>query len=92
MNEKLSIRFCLDDWADQHPQKIAVCTDGRSITYGELHQKSSHFAAGLQKLGLKPQNRVMLFMPVSIEFYIVFFAAAKLDLNKIGRASCRERV
>lgn len=83
MNEKLSIRFCLDDWADQHPQKIAVCTDGRSITYGELHQKSSHFAAGLQKLGLKPQNRVMLFMPVSIEFYIVFFAAAKLDLNII---------
>lgn len=41
MNEKLSIRFCLDDWADQHPQKIAVCTDGRISAFIKLNADSS---------------------------------------------------
>ena len=73
--------FAIDHWAQQEPEKIAVLTNERSISYGELHEKASRLAAVIQKQGLKPQDSIMIFMPDCVEYFIVFYAAAKLGLS-----------
>ena len=81
MDKEKNICFALDFWAKQQPQKVAVHTENRSISYQELHEQSSQFAGMLREKGLVAQDRVLVFMPNCIEYMIVFFAAVKLNLN-----------
>lgn len=71
----------LDLWAEKQPRKVAMYAGDRSISYGDLHKKSSQLAGLLYRLGLSEQDRILIFMPNSIEYFIVFFAALKLNIS-----------
>ncbi len=62
------IQSVVDIWpivAERFPNQVALedphSTPPRSLTYGELVQQIQQFAAGLQALGIQPQDKVALF-------------------------------
>mgnify|MGYP000049337935 FL=1 len=50
----------------------------QSLSYAELAAQSNRFAHALKHSGIKQQDRVLLWLPNSIEFPIAFFGTLKL--------------
>ena len=57
----------LDVSADRHPDKPAVRARERSLTYAELHARSSQLAHLLRAQGVARGDRVGLFFPKAVE-------------------------
>lgn len=86
------IRF-LDDHRQRVPEKIALewvppavarTWDGRAslpherITYAKLATTIEAAAGGLRRLGLTKGDRVLIFVPLSVELYVSMFAAQQI--------------
>jgi 2,3-dihydroxybenzoate-AMP ligase len=56
------------------PDKTALVYGARRLTYAELGARITQLAARFQEAGLKPLDRVVLQLPNSLEFIVVFFA------------------
>ena len=75
---------CLDVHLENgNAEKIAVIfesDDGKvtRVSYRELHQKVCHFANGLKSLGVKKGDRVVIYMPMSVEGVIAMQACARI--------------
>ncbi|MFO8034714.1 MAG: long-chain-fatty-acid--CoA ligase [Candidatus Bipolaricaulota bacterium] len=67
----------LEETAAEHPQRPAVIYEGNKTTYGELSQAVTRLAAGLVKLGIKPGDKVAIWMPNLPEWVTAYFAIAK---------------
>jgi benzoate-CoA ligase len=57
------------------PSKTALIDDVGSLTYGELTEQIRRFAGGLQALGLKREERVLLLMQDSSDWVVAFLGA-----------------
>lgn len=59
---------------------IWIAEDGseRKVTFYELRQLTSRFASGLRSLGVKKGDRVVIYMPLTIEGVIAMLACARL--------------
>lgn len=55
----------------------------RAITYGELQRKTCRFASGLLALGLRPEDRVALLMPDSVDYPVAFWGAIRAGIVAI---------
>jgi len=83
---KINASFnCLDRHLKTKPNKIAIifeADDGKttSITYLELYEKVCQFANGLKSLDLKVGDRVIIYLPMSIEAVVAMQACARLGL------------
>ena len=53
--------------AERFPNNPALCFQGTTITYKQLDDMVSRFAAGLMELGLKPGEKVALLLPNIVE-------------------------
>ncbi len=76
---------CLDRHLQNHPNKIAIifeADDGKvtSVTYLNLYEKVCQFANGLKSLNLKIGDRVIIYLPMSIEAVVAMQACARLGL------------
>jgi long-chain acyl-CoA synthetase len=60
------------------PKKTALVIGQRRMSYGELHASSQSLAAGLHHHGVKPGDRVLVYLPNGVEFAQVVFAAYAL--------------
>jgi long-chain acyl-CoA synthetase len=60
------------------PEKTALVFGQRRISYGELYESSQSLAAGLHRHGVKPGDRVLVYLPNGMEFAQVVFAAYAL--------------
>lgn len=75
---------CLDrNLQNGNADKTAIIfetDDGRTtnVTYRELHAKVCHFANGLKSLGIKKGDRVVIYMPMSVEGIVAMQACARL--------------
>ncbi len=49
------------------PQRVAVITPERTVSYGELELAAERIAAGLRELGVRPGDRVALVLPNGAE-------------------------
>ncbi len=73
----------LDLNVSKDPNKTAIIfekEDGKSehITYKELLSRTSQFANGLKKLGVKAMDRVVIYMPMCPEAVIAMQACARI--------------
>src|SRR5512141_3065534 len=59
--------------ADKYPDDTAIFFFDNKMTYRQLDTAATRFAAGLQSLGVKKGDRVMLFLPNSPQFVIAFY-------------------
>ncbi|WP_051558816.1 AMP-binding protein [Allorhizobium undicola] len=76
-------RAVADEWASKEPHRICLkhfspAGDHRSLTYGELAQRSSAFAHSLSQLGIRRGERVALALPQGFETAIAHVALYKL--------------
>jgi benzoate-CoA ligase len=60
--------------AERHG-KTAYIDDTQKITYGELNERVRRFAAGLLKLGLHPEQRILLVMHDTVDLPVAFLGA-----------------
>ena len=76
---------CLDRHLKTQPNKTAIifeADDGKvtSVTYLNLYEKVCQFANGLKSLNLKIGDRVIIYLPMSIEAVVAMQACARLGL------------
>jgi acyl-coenzyme A synthetase/AMP-(fatty) acid ligase len=48
--------------AGGHGARLALTGTAGEVTYGELHDRVRRLAAGLRRVGVQPDHRVMMFM------------------------------
>jgi acetyl-CoA synthetase len=75
---------CLDkNLANGNADKVAIifeADDGKvtTTTYRELHQRVCKFANGLKSLGIKKGDRVLIYIPMSVEGVVAMQACARI--------------
>ena len=72
----------LAERAARHPGRPAIVeySAGRAcrIAFGELATRVASLAAGLGERGVSPADRVLVFVPMSIDLYLVLLACCHL--------------
>jgi long-chain acyl-CoA synthetase len=71
------IAHYLREWARRAPERPALHFYGRTLSYGELDRLSDRCAALLASLGVKPGDRVAVFMPNCPQMHVVFYGILK---------------
>jgi acetyl-CoA synthetase len=74
---------CLDKHLATQPEKTAIifeADDGKvtKVNYRELHGRVSQFANGLKSRGIKKGDRVVIYLPMSIEAVVAMQACARI--------------
>ena len=74
---------CLDRHLKTQPDKVAIifeADDGKvtRITYRELHKEVCRFANALKSHGVKMGDRVLIYMPMSIQVVVAMQACARI--------------
>jgi acetyl-CoA synthetase len=74
---------CLDRHLATQPDKIAIifeADDGKvtRVTYRELHQRVCRLANALRAHGIKPGDRILIYMPMSIQVVEAMQACARI--------------
>ena len=74
---------CLDRQLGENADKTAIifeADDGKvtTITYRELHRRVCKMANGLKSLGIGKGDRVIIYMPMSIEVIVAMQACARI--------------
>ena len=74
---------CLDRHLDTQSDKVAIVfeADGgevTKVTYQELYHRVCKFANGLKSLGVKKGDRVLIYLPMSIEGVVAMQACARI--------------
>jgi 2,3-dihydroxybenzoate-AMP ligase len=68
----------LDKIANSCPAKEALVDDNNRLTYAQLRDKVNRLAIGFIRLGIRPQDRVLLQFPNWSEFIYTYFALQKI--------------
>ena len=74
---------CLDRHLATQGDKVAIifeADDGQvaRVTYRELHRRTCAFANGLKQRGIKKGDRVIVYMPMSVEAVVAMQACARI--------------
>ncbi len=75
---------CIDYKLSRYSDKIAYIAEApemgisRAITYGELSQLVKKYSAALRNLGVGRGDRILIYMPNSIEAVAVLFACSRI--------------
>jgi long-chain acyl-CoA synthetase len=70
-----------DRMSDTYPNRTALVYLGEHFSYRRLRMLSDCFASGLQSLGVSKGDRVMIYIPNSVQWVVAF-----LGIQKIGAA------
>src|SRR5579883_1763569 len=67
----------LEGWGQRQPDAIALVHEDRQLSYGELNRQANQLGHYLRVRGLKPEGRVGLCLPRSLELVIALLAILK---------------
>jgi long-chain acyl-CoA synthetase len=67
----------LSNTARNYPDSTAFVCGDRQLSYRELDTQTGKLAAGLNELGVRPGDRVAIFLPNSLEFVIGYYGILK---------------
>jgi long-chain acyl-CoA synthetase len=89
---EITLQDRLREVAREVGDKPALLMGDRSVTFREIDELSDRLAAALAKRGVRPGDRVTIFMPNSVEFVIAFYGTLKAGgvVNPIN-AQSKER-
>lgn len=72
-----SIQYFIEKQVEKTPDKVAIISNGKSLTYKELNEKANSLAAYLRKLGVSPNTFVGILQKRSIEMMVSLLAVLK---------------
>lgn len=75
-----SLMHVFEKSVSKYGDKTAFVNMGKSITFNELDEQSTHFAAYLQKQGLKKGDAVAIMMPNLLQYPIAMFGVLRAGL------------
>ncbi|MGA2670883.1 MAG: long-chain fatty acid--CoA ligase [Dehalococcoidia bacterium] len=67
----------LEDSAENYPNNVAFIHEKKSLTYRELNEQTCRLARGLNRLGVKKGDRVVLLLHNSLEFIVGYYGILK---------------
>lgn len=67
----------LEKWAQMKPNEIAIWSQGKTITYKDLDEKSTQLSIYLAEIGVQQETLVGIYMEKSIETFIAIIAIHK---------------
>ncbi|HEV2147599.1 MAG TPA: long-chain fatty acid--CoA ligase [Longimicrobiaceae bacterium] len=73
----MNVAHNLERSARLFPDAPALVFEGRALSYGEMEERTGRAAHALEALGVRPGDRVALFLPNVPEFAIAYLAAMK---------------
>ncbi|MEO6013989.1 MAG: AMP-binding protein [Devosia sp.] len=73
----MRVETFLQQSADRVPDKTALVVGATRLSYAEFDAQTTRLAAHLQRLGVKPGDRVLVFMDNAAEAALSIFAALK---------------
>ena len=71
------VLWLLDDTAARFPDHAATVFFGATVTYSQLKTLTDRFASALQRLGVRPGDRVSVHLPNSPQFLIAYYGALR---------------
>src|SRR3954454_9306337 len=74
---EITVTGHLRHWARERGDRPAVVLGDRALSYAELDERSDRLAGRLVEAGVRPGDRVAVFMGNSLEFGIAFHAVLK---------------
>ena len=96
--ESCVVRYLIDRLAvEKADQVYAIFDGGLTFTYGELAARTRRIAAGLEKLGIRQSEHVLVWQPNTPEMLLTFFAinylgAVYVPINTAYRGGVLEHV
>jgi len=80
MSERFNAcHYLLDRHIDEgRGDRLAIIGTGGDVTYAQLHDRVRRTASGLRRIGLLPEQRVMMYMADSPDFVTLFLAALRI--------------
>ncbi len=74
----LTLGDILDKAADIYPEHEALVDGLERLSYAQVRDKADRLAVGMMRLGIEPQERVLLQLPNWNEFAYAYFALQKI--------------
>lgn len=74
---KMHLGYFLSLTARRSPEQVAIVSEGRKITYGELDRQVNRLSNALIHLGLRLGDKVATLFPNSPELVVAYFAILK---------------
>jgi fatty-acyl-CoA synthase len=93
----ITLPQCLDASAARHPERTAIAFFGQDISYRRLQHEVEAFAGWLRhRAGVKPGDRVILYMQNSPQWVIAYYGVLRADaivvpVNPMNRAAELQR-
>lgn len=78
----MNVLSILTDVARRHPDRPALILGKRSIAFSALRERIGRASTGLQGEGLRPGDRAIVMIPMSIDLYVAMLAL--LDLGAVA--------
>lgn len=75
---KVNVAYALENFAKIQPKKTAIVCQEKELTYRELDNLASKFAANLQKMGIGRDDKVAVSCPNTWHFPIIYYGILKL--------------
>jgi long-chain acyl-CoA synthetase len=75
MTTTLSLASVLAEAARRHPDRTAVVDGELRVPYARLWEQARRYAAGLQRLGIRPGDTVAMLVPNTVDFPRVYYGA-----------------
>tara|TARA_B100000315_G_scaffold259771_1_gene317127 strand:- start:769 stop:2322 length:1554 start_codon:yes stop_codon:yes gene_type:complete len=82
-NQNNNLANLLDDSVSRFPKRVALIFGSRKITYAQLGFISRKISGGLLNLGIKPSDKVALWLPNCREFIYSYFAILRLGATVV---------
>jgi long-chain acyl-CoA synthetase len=73
----------LEDSTEKYPNNVAFIHENKSLTYCELNEQTYRLAKGLNRLGVKKGDRVVLLLHNNLEFVISYYGILKAGATVI---------
>ncbi len=79
----MNIIRLLEREVKENPEKVALIHKGEKLTYLELKQRSAAAAKFFSSHGLSSGHNALLFIPLSIELYVIFLGLIKNGITVV---------
>jgi benzoate-CoA ligase len=66
------------------PDKVAIIDDAGSYTYAEIAERADRFADALRRLGIAPEQRILLCLLDTVDFPTAFLGAIKAGVIPVA--------